>query len=174
MQTGRTGQNDSHLLLKRFAVGPSFELGLPAGLRLESGFLYRRFSSSENLSLGPANWQSYDIRGSRWELPAVLKREFGRGAVRPFAGGGGVWSRVPAPDVTVAMYLEAGPPPYQVNTVRTKGSPDNTGGWIATGGVRIRGPGGVKFTPEIRFVHWTSGQWLPTRNQADFFLGIGF
>ncbi|MCS7042267.1 MAG: hypothetical protein NZR01_05695 [Bryobacteraceae bacterium] len=172
--SGRTGTSDSFLAQKRFAFGPAVEIGLPFHLRLESGFLYRRFRSSQNFFTGPSFWDAYDRRGSRWEFPVVLKREFGAGRARPFLGAGGAWSRMPAPDLTVALYREAGPPPWQVSVVRTTGVPDNTGGWIATGGVRIRGPARIRFTPEIRFVRWTSGQMLPTRNQAEFFLGIGF
>lgn len=174
LYSDRTGTHDYQFALRRHSIGPAFEIGLPARLRLESGFLYRRFRASQNISLGPSSWDAYDIRGSRWEFPLVLKREFSRGRIRPFFGGGGAWSHTPAPNITVATYREFGPPPYQVNLIRTNGSPDNTGGWVATGGLRIRGPAGIRFTPEFRFTRWTSGQWLASRNQAELFLGIGF
>lgn len=174
LYSDRTGTSDYQFALRRQSFGPAFEIGLPARLRLESGFLYRRFRAGQNISLGPSSWDAYDIRGSRWEFPLVLKREFSTGRARPFLGGGGAWSHTPAPDITMATYREFGPPPYQVNIIRTNGAADNTGGWVATGGLRIRGPAGIRFTPEFRFTRWTSGQWLASRNQAECFLGIGF
>ncbi len=172
--TDRTGVYDFQFALRRHSIGPAVEVGLPLRLRLESGFLYRRFRASRNISMGPSSWDAYTIRGSRWEIPLVLKREFTGGRVRPFLGGGGAWSHTPGPELTVATYREFGPPPWQVNLIRTEGSSDNTGGWIATGGLRIRGPAGIHFTPELRYTRWTSGVWLASRNQAEFFLGIGF
>lgn len=170
----RTGVYDSRVFQHRYAVGPSAEIGLPARLRLEAGFLYRRFSRDEFIDNGPSFWTMSRVRGGRWEFPLVLKRAWGSGRVRPFLGAGGSWTHVPAVDQEYVTYHEAGPPPYAPSTFRGKGSADNTGAWIVTGGLRLQGPAGIKLTPELRFSRYTSGLLLPSRNQAEFFLGIGF
>lgn len=170
----RTGIYDSRVFQHRYAIGPSVEVRLPARLRLESGFLYRRFSRDEFIDNGPSFWTMGRIRGGRWEFPLVLKRAWGGGRARPFLGAGGSWTHVPAVDQEYITYHEAGPPPYAPATFRGKGSTDNTGAWLVTGGVRLHGPDGVKLTPELRFARYTSGLWLPSRNQVEFFFGIGF
>lgn len=172
-RAGRGATFDSRLGQNRFSIGPSAEVALPGRLRLESGFLYRRFWRSETVSTGPAFWQTELIRGSRWEVPLVLSRGWGARRVRPFLGAGGVWSHVPSPETIVTTYNEIGPPPFSPAVTRTRRVSDNTGGVIVTGGLRLRGPARLRLTPEIRFTRWTSGQWLPSRNQVDLFLGIG-
>ncbi|MGB9609372.1 MAG: hypothetical protein ACPL7M_00250 [Bryobacteraceae bacterium] len=173
-RAGRGATFDSRLGQNRFSIGPSVEVALPGRFRLESGFLYRRFSRSETVSTGPAFWQTELIRGSRWEVPLVLSREWGARRIRPFLGAGGAWSHVPPPETVVTTFNELGPPPFTPAVIRTRRASDNTGGLIVAGGLRLRGPARIRFTPEVRFTRWTSGQWLPSRNQVDLFLGIGF
>ena len=48
------------------------------------------------------------------------------------------------------------------------------GGWVVSGGVRMRAAGPLKITPEMRYTRWTSLRFFPTRNQVEFMLGVGF
>mgnify|MGYP001131218038 CR=1 FL=1 len=169
---GRTGLTTYSLNLRRYSVGPSVEAGLPWRLRIESGFLYRRFDDTAVDFKGPSWWTAYRSRGNRWEVPVVVKREWGANHVRPFLGAGGLWSRVPATDLEVERFYDAAQPPLSVS--RGEGASGNTGGWIVTGGLRFRAAGALKITPEVRFTRHTSALWLPSRNQVDFFLGLGF
>lgn len=84
---------------------------------------------------------------------------------------GGVWQRI-SRDVRFESV-----PGLQQPPVRTSGQwseSDDLFGWVGTAGVRFRLPMGLKVTPELRYTRWTAKRWLPSQNQVDFLLGIGF
>lgn len=169
--SSRAGVSDASLLLRRYSVGPSFELGLPKKLRLEAGMLYRRFDATDTLRFAGAVTQTTFLRDNRWEVPVVLKREWTHRAARPFAGAGGVWSRFSRNSRTQILSTMGGS--TELITAEWNGS-DNLFGWVGSAGVRFRLPLGVKITPELRYTRWTAKRWLPSQNQVDFLLGIGF
>ncbi len=169
--TGRQGQTDTSLELHRYSVGPSFEIALPARLRLETGLLYRNFDASQVTLLGDAFRTFTSLSDKRWEIPLAMRREFSSGGVRPFAGAGGVWMRA-LRDVSVLTVDNLSQPPIQ--TSGKYSTSDDLFGWTGSAGVRFRLPMGLKITPEIRYTRWTAKRWLPSQNQVDLFLGIGF
>lgn len=169
--TGRQGQTDTGLELHRYSVGPSFEIALPARLRLETGLLYRSFDANEVTLLGDTFRTFTFLSDKRWEVPVALRREFSSGSVRPFAGAGGVWTRA-LRDVSVLSVNNLSQPPRQ--TTGQYSTSDDLFGWTGSAGVRFRLPLGLKITPEIRYTRWTAKRWQPSQNQVDLFLGIGF
>ncbi len=168
---GRQGQTDTHLELRRYSVGPSFEVALPARWRVETGLLYRSFSATQVSVLGDVLRTSTKLSDKRWEAPLVLRREFSSGSARPFAGAGGVWARC-LRDVSVLATDNLSQPPIQ--TSGRWSETDDLFGWTGSAGVRFRLAMGLKVTPEIRYTRWTAKRWLPSQNQVDLFLGIGF
>jgi len=169
--TGRDGQTDTRLDLRRYSVGPSFELALPARWRVETGLLYRSFDADRVNLFSNAFRTFTNLSDRRWEVPLALRREFSSGAARPFAGAGGVWTRC-LRDVSVLRVDNLSQPPIQ--TAAKWSETDDLFGWTGSAGVRFRLPMGLKMTPEIRYTRWTAKRWLPSQNQVDLFLGIGF
>lgn len=167
---GRQGQTDTNLELRRYSVGPSFELALPARWRVETGLLYRSFEASQFSVLGDAFRTLTKLNDKRWEVPLVLRREFSSGSARPFVGAGGVWTRC-LRDVSVLTTNHLSQPPIQTSGQWSE--TDNLFGWTASAGVRFRLVTGLKITPEIRYTRWTAKRWLPSQNQVDLLLGIG-
>lgn len=169
--TGRQGQTDTQLELRRYSVGPSLEVALPARWRIETGLLYRSFEAHQVNLLGDAFRTFTSLNDKRWEIPLALRREFSPGSVRPFASGGGVWTRC-VRDIEVLTADNLSQPPIQ--TMGKWSETDNLFGWTGSAGVRFRAPMGLKITPEVRYTRWTAKRWLPSQNQVDLFLGIGF
>ncbi len=167
----RAGEAQSSLLLRRYSVGPSFEAALPARLRLETGLLYRRATSTQELAFAAQYRDTRWSRDHRWEVPFGLRRELSSGAARPFVGAGGVWSRFHR-DVRFER-TEFFPDPPRTFSGQFSDS-DDVFGWTGSAGVRFRLAGGLKITPELRYTRWTAKRGLPSQNQVDFFLGIGF
>lgn len=169
--TGRDGITDTFLELHRYSVGPSFEAALPARLRVETGLLYRNFDASQTTLFAGVTRTFTWLSDNRWEVPLALRREFASGAARPFAGAGGVWSHASRSVRRETISTLQDPP---VRTAGQWSESDNLFGWTGSAGVRFRLPAGLKITPEIRYTRWTAKRWLPSQNQVDFFLGIGF
>jgi len=170
-ESGRGGQTETTLLLRRYSIGPSAEIGLPWKLRLEAGLLYRSFDATRAITVAGAFRQTTWLSDNRWEAPLGIRRELSGGAARPFVGAGGVWSRF-SRDVHVEGINFLPDPPSRL-TGQWKES-DDLFGWTGSAGVRFRLPMGLKITPELRYTRWTAKRWMPSQNQVDFFLGIGF
>jgi len=170
-QSGRGGQSIATARLSRGILGGSFEAELPARLRLETGLLYRTFRGSEFRDFAGAVQEFYSLEDRRLEVPLSVRRELSSGSVRPFVGAGGVWAHV-FRDVSWTRVQSTVPPAATSFGYRSES--DNLFGWTGSAGVRFRLPMGLKITPEIRYTRWTAKRWLPSQNQADFFLGIGF
>lgn len=169
--TDRSGQTDTTLELRRYSVGPSFEIALPARLRVETALLYRSFEADSVTIFGNAFTTFTSYKENWWEAPLALRREFSSGKVRPFAGAGGVWARR-LRDVSELSVNNLSQPPSQTSWQRSES--DDLFGWIGSAGVRFRLPAGLKITPEIRYTRWTAKRWLPSQNQVDVFLAVGF
>jgi hypothetical protein len=87
------GPND--LLVKPHAIGPTVDVNLFRGISAEVGFLYERFHKDFTQGLtaphrGPVNFgQQYSISADGWLFPLLLKYNFGRRRITPFAEAGG-------------------------------------------------------------------------------------
>lgn len=168
---GREGFTEAALLLRRSAAGPSGEAGLPAGMRPEAGLLYRRSDATRTLGFSGNLFEMTFLRGCHRELPVVVKREWTGGSARPFLGAGGVWARR-LQDARGERISSTG----ELPAIHTGcwNERDDLFGWVGSGGVRFRLPLGAKVTPELRYTRRTAQRWLPSQNQVDCLLGIGF
>jgi opacity protein-like surface antigen len=170
-QSGRSGQSIATAKLNRGILGGTVEAGLPAKLRVETGLLYRTFRGSEFRDFAGAVQEFISLEDKRLEVPLSLRRELSSGSVRPFVGAGGVWTHC-FRDVSWTRVQSIVPP--ATTTFGSRSESDNLFGWTGSAGVRFRLPMGLKITPEIRYTRWTAKRWLPSQNQVDLFLGIGF
>ncbi|MBM3775865.1 MAG: PorT family protein [Acidobacteria bacterium] len=136
---------------KRYLIGPTFELRLPAGLGFELDVLYRRFR--------------YDIAGRRttgtaWEFPLLFKYRFPGILVRPFVDLGVSFDRF-------SGLRQAAELSDRVNK-----------GFVAGAGFEIRALI-LRISPEIRYTRWADEpfndpvfRW--SKNQAEFLVGFTF
>jgi opacity protein-like surface antigen len=170
-QSGRGGQSIATAKSGRKILGGTVEAGLPAKLRVETGLLYRTFRGSEFRDFAGAVQEFISLEDKRLEVPLSLRRELSSGSVRPFVGAGGVWTHC-FRDVSWTRVQSTVPPAATSFGYRSES--DNLFGWTGSAGIRFRLPMSLKITPEIRYTRWTAKRWLPSQNQVDLFLGIGF
>jgi hypothetical protein len=162
----------STLNVRRYTVGPTFEVALPFGLRFEADALYKRLDRTEHYFFDPAYGTIMRVAANPWEFPLLLKYSRGRGRYRPFADAGGTFRRIESLDGSTEMFAGGLDPPYSVVRYHVN-YPLIQGGMAFGGGLLIKLVGRLKITPEIRYSRWTSRDLLPTRNQVELLLGIG-
>src|SRR5262249_34048390 len=79
-----SGGGLSTLNVRRYTLGPTFEVALPLGLRFEADALYKRLDTTGHSFLGEGYGRINRESASPWEFPLLLKYPFGRGRYRPF------------------------------------------------------------------------------------------
>jgi hypothetical protein len=170
---------------KRYIVGPTVDIRLPLRLSVEVDALYQRFGFTgyENSCCGNAILRE---RANSWEFPMILKYHISAGRLHPFAGVGYAPRVVHGTDVVSGSSLTgiSGNPPtgiytYFVNRFDTNYSV--THGVVVSGGVSL-GAGHLRFTPEVRYVHWNApflnqvgadGSFQYISKQNEFFVMLG-
>ncbi len=143
---------------KRYVVGPSLQLNLPAGFAVEFDALYRRMSY-EALTASPS-----PVTAGAWEFPLLLKYRLVKGPVRPFVDAGMAWDKLSG---------------LKQSVVELRNS--TVAGFVLGGGIELHTPL-VKITPELRYTQWgsqhfrdaVSGLLHSNESQAEFLLGISF
>src|SRR5437867_4185872 len=91
---GRSGSGPSALNVRRYTIGPTFEVALPFKLRIEVDALYKRLDTTEHRFFNPQIGTISRLATNSWEFPMLLKRVWLRGPVRPFAVAGGAFRRI--------------------------------------------------------------------------------
>lgn len=145
---------------RRFQIGPTLGVKLPAGFSVEGDALYNR----QALNF----FQFAGTTSSSWEFPVMLKYTVGRQSVAPVFGAG----------VTVRHVSNFGSVPALLTSGAT--SP-TTVGFVAGAGLRLK-MGPVSITPELRYMRWGGDNFtqsffnlLPlNRNEGSVLLGITF
>jgi hypothetical protein len=168
----RAGSGLSTLNIRRYSIGPTFEVALPFGLRFEADALYKRLYRTEHrffsLSFGNITREA----ANAWEFPLLLKYPLLRGRrLSPFVAAGGTFRRIQSFDGSTESF--AGPFTRPDNVVRYRINQTLTqGGMVFGGGLRILTIGPLKVTPEICYSRWMSLEFLPTRNQVELLVGL--
>ena len=173
MVGGRTGFGLSTLNVRRYSVGPTFEVAIPFGFRLEADSLYRRLDTTEHRFFSPAFGAITRFAANSWDFPLLLKYQWGHHRLRPFAAAGGAFRLIPSFQASMESFAAGFQPPHSLVRYRLEHSLIQ-GGMAFGGGMRIISAGPIKVTPEIRYIRWTSLRFLPTKNQVEFLVGVGF
>jgi hypothetical protein len=167
----RSGIGPYILNVRRYTIGPTFEVALPLfQLRVEVDAVYRRLDTTQNAFYSPTFGTIFRTSANAWEFPMLLKRLWLRGPVRPFAAAGGTFRRINSMQASTEQFLAGQTPDHTL--VRYHLDDALTEGGIAAGaGVRLAA-GRLKISPEIRYTHWTTLRLQPRENQAEFFLSF--
>jgi hypothetical protein len=143
---------------KRYIVGPMVGIGLPLRLSFEFDALYRRFgfTSSQGGCCGSSITRE---RANSWEFPMILKYRLPGVVVHPFVGAGYAPRTVHGTNVSSGYYLSGVTGTTSNYTYffnqRSDTSYAVTHGVVASGGVTVD-IGHVRFSPELRYVHWNA------------------
>jgi hypothetical protein len=170
---------------KRYAVGPSLEVGLPFGLAIEADALYRRTGFQVSASSG-SYYIFGDERANLWEVPILLKYRIPLTAARPFLEAGYV-SRVIGGSVSrnTAQNLPEGVVTYS----SYDSTWSNSNGLVVGGGVQFA-LGRLHLSPVVRYTYWNDSTvaggsggpgayfyapaWRSNQNQVDVLLGVAW
>ena len=164
---------------KRYTVGATVELHLPARFSIEIDALYKRFGfDGQSESAGSTTLTR--TRGNSWEFPLLAKFEVVPGPVRPFVDAG-VSIRHITGIKQVRQVITAG----TFSSVEVNNPPEfnkATDVGLAFGaGIALK-LGRLRISPELRYTRW-GGENLrdpvnallhTRRNQGDFLIGFTF
>ena len=171
---------------KRYTVGPSIELALPAGFAIEADALYQRLGSSSTLQVAipvtaPAPGDTVvggfpltnRQRSNAWEFPLLGKYYFhSRSGLQPFVSSGFSFRTiaVAAQGMYLATYALGG----AKSTSFTSDYRTDLGiGAVAAAGLRYK-VGHFSLLPEFRYIRWGSTDRVARKNSAGIYLGLSF
>lgn len=154
---------------RRYIVGPSVELNLPAGFGVELDALYTRLNFSQNV-LGAI---AATTTSNSWEFPLLLKYKFSKGPVRPFVDAGASFRHITGIS-RVGSFLTG-------SSNSTELRDPNATGFVFGAGIDFKLLI-IKVSPEIRFTRWGTENFRSgvadllrtNRNQGEFLVGISF
>lgn len=162
---------------KRYLVGPTVELHLPARFSIELDALYRRLGYQYQAS-GPLVYAK--TVANSWEFPVLGKFETLPGPIRPFVDAGASWRHLSGIE-QVRQIISAGTFNQVTFNNAIEFNKRNDVGFVFGAGVALKlGP--VRISPEFRYTRW-GGENLrdpvnallrTNRNQGDFLLGLTF
>jgi hypothetical protein len=146
-----------------FTIGPSFQVGLPAGLRVEVDALYRPYEF--NLSFTQGSGVQTNISGQQWRFPVLLQYRFGTPIVKPFLEAGISFDHLSGLS-SAAKNITSGP---------GKLLHQSDASAVLGGGVEVKVPF-VRVSGELRYTRQSVSYFesLSNLNQAEILLGIHF
>lgn len=159
---------------RRYIVGPTVELNLPAGFGVEFDALYTRLNFSQNLVASAVAATS----ANSWEFPLLLKYKFAKGPVRPFVDAGASFRHITGVKQITSFITGSGS--NQTSNPAEFRDPNATG-FAFGAGIDLKLLI-IKVSPEIRFTHWGTDNFVSgvqgllqtNRNQGQFLVGITF
>jgi hypothetical protein len=165
---------------KRYIVGPTVELRLPAGFSIELDALYRRMNyTGQTGSVYSATITSSSATANAWEFPLLLKYKFGTGAARPYVDAGFVWDTLSGLKQSVTTTV-AGVVSSSSTSTPAELHKKGTSGFVMGAGLDIKALL-LHISPEVRYTRWGSTHFQDpldllrsNQNQAEFLLGITF
>jgi hypothetical protein len=134
---------------KRYTIGPSAELLLPAGLGIGLDILYKRFDQD----LVPPEGGIRSSAGSSWEFPLVAKYRFPSPGIRPYVEAGANFNRL-------------------TGLLAPTDSRNRTGPVLGTG-LELKAAA-VRLTGGLRYTRWGARDGINSANLVDFLVGIAF
>jgi hypothetical protein len=166
---------------KRYAIGPTIDIGLPFGLGFEVDALYSRqgFVASNSSSLGSTTISQH---ANAWEFPLLLKYTTPFPIVKPFLEVGYAPRHISGTLDTFGSFLSS--PTGQMTAFNNHSDVAYTShGLVLGGGVAINA-GRVRIAPQIRYTRWNSSafgfnfgdgpSFSATQNQVDILVGFGW
>lgn len=165
---------------RRYIVGPSIEVRLPAGFAIEADALYQRVGSTNGYSYlqgtGSVTYVSHQ-RGNSWEFPLIAKYYFGSGRKKwqPYLGTGYEFRTVgyhgtTSYSDTTGTNLLGGP---QSGTYTSDYRSTLGVGALVTAGMRFR-LGRFAVSPEVRYTRWGSSENGLRKNEVNLLVGFSF
>lgn len=162
---------------KRYIVGPTVEIHLPARLSIEVDALYRRLGYHYNAA-GPVTYAK--TVANSWEFPVLGKFEILPGPIRPFVDAGASFRHLSG--VRQIREVISG---ATLNRVEIDSFPEfnkrNDIGFTCGIGIAFKA-GPLRVAPEFRYTRWGGETFRDpvqsllrtNRNQGDFLIGITF
>ena len=144
-----------------FTIGPTLQINLPAGLRLEIDALYRPVAYQIVNAVATSN-----VSASQFRFPVLVQRHFGKiPFVKPYGEAGLSFDHLA--DLAQAAKLLPNQAGAIVQTTHA--------GLVLGFGLDVKVPF-VKVSPEIRYTRQFSSdfQGISELNQAEFLVGIRF
>jgi hypothetical protein len=171
------GQNDES---RRYIVGPSVEIRLPANFAVEIDALYQRTGSSFNASFfdperGTTSTYTSRERGNSWQFPILAKYYIGSRSRtwQPFLSTGYAlqvsWNHGDSQSSVTSGTALSTQNYKNKSDFRT---PLNVGAVLA-GGIRYNA-GKVALLPEFRYTRWGAFTSATRKNQTHFLMGVSF
>lgn len=168
---------------KRYAFGPTIEIGLPLRFAVEFDALYNRFGY--RTYTGDILGSSYfnRIRANRWEFPMLVKYRLGFALVHPFVAAGYAPRRMSGGSIEtngVSVDFFGNRTPVSGKSATRY---EVSHGLVAGGGIEL-GRSHFRIAPEFRYTHWNNdpvnvfashGYFVSAkRNEFQILLGVTF
>jgi hypothetical protein len=143
-----------------YTVGPSVQLNLPLGLRVEFDALYRPYGL-QAITSTPAVTAASNVSAQQWRFPLLLQYRFAFPVVRPFVEVGPSFEHL-----TGASSLSG----FLAAPTHTSGT-----GIVLGGGADLKIPF-VRLSGEIRYTRQTTSYYpgVSNQNQAEVLFGVHF
>jgi opacity protein-like surface antigen len=165
---------------RRYIVGATAELRLPAGFAVEFDALYRRLNYDGSSILVDV-FQTTQTTGNVWEFPLLLKYRFHTRVARPYLDAGVAFDTLTGLKQTIVNTVI----PQRLTTTTTSGTPQElknktSPGFVIGAGIDIHALF-LHISPEVRYTRWgqehfssLNGLLRSNQNQGEFLLGITF
>jgi hypothetical protein len=148
-----------------FTIGPSLQVGLPLGLRVEFDALYRPygFKLYNQLVAAPVN-SGTSVSGQQWSFPLLLQYRFPFPIVKPFLEVGPSFQHLTGAGSLTSTIAGPGQLLHSSNI-----------GIVLGGGVDVKVPL-VRLSGELRYTRQTVSNFsdISNLNQAEVLFGIHF
>jgi hypothetical protein len=164
VHNGNVNSATSIVNSSNFTIGPSVQLNLPLGLRVEVDALYRPYGFKLQSAPTPAGYSTTSVSASQWRFPVLLQYRFNFPVVRPF--------------------LEVGPSFEHLSGISSIASSitgpghllhSSDAGIVLGGGVDLKLPI-IRVSGELRYTRQTVSNFsdISNLNQAEVLFGIHF
>jgi hypothetical protein len=158
----------------RYTIGPTIQLALPFGLRLEVDALYRPASMNVTVPANTPNIVSPPkTSGSQWRVPVLLQYRLSTRLLKPFVEVGYSYEYAGIAPRSVTVSLSAGALSTSAIVITAPSASRN--GFVLGAGLDFKVPF-VRLSPELRYTHQSdlgSGTLL-TNNETEFLFSIRF